>query len=246
MGSKVFKAPVKEVGWDDIDLTGEAQEDPLFSLMTFPVMRVLQWHEDTFEIPKEAVLLASSRQVLNQAYRYKSVVYGLQFHIEVNRSMLENWFENSPQKQKILTEYGEEKFAGEIAREIINSRQEGQIKNTSQLVTIIRRALPARYQRQKIHPATRTFQALRIAVNDELNNLQVVLPQTLEVLKKGGRLVVISFHSLEDRIVKNFLKDKVKENLISILAKKPVVASFQEIKDNPRARSAKLRAAVKV
>ena len=148
--------------------------------------------------------------------------------------------------EKILTKYGSEKFAGEIAREIINSRQEGQIKNTSQLVTIIRRALPARYQRQKIHPATRTFQALRIAVNDELNNLQVVLPQTLEVLKKGGRLVVISFHSLEDRIVKNFLKDKVKENLISILAKKPVVASFQEIKDNPRARSAKLRAAVKV
>jgi len=155
-------------------------------------------------------------------------------------------FWSAPEIEKILTEYGEEKFAGEIAREIINSRQEGQIKNTSQLVTIIRRALPARYQRQKIHPATRTFQALRIAVNDELNNLQVVLPQTLEVLKKGGRLVVISFHSLEDRIVKNFLKDKVKENLISILAKKPVVASFQEIKDNPRARSAKLRAAVKV
>ncbi|MDO8601323.1 MAG: 16S rRNA (cytosine(1402)-N(4))-methyltransferase RsmH [bacterium] len=152
-------------------------------------------------------------------------------------------FWSAPEIEKILTEYGEEKFAREIAREIISSRQIAPIQNTFQLVAIIKKAVPGWYQRQKIHPATRTFQALRIAVNDELNNLQIVLPKALEILKKGGRLVVISFHSLEDRIVKNFLREKAKENLINILTKKPVEATFQEIQANPRSRSAKLRAA---
>ncbi|OGZ23291.1 MAG: 16S rRNA (cytosine(1402)-N(4))-methyltransferase [Candidatus Nealsonbacteria bacterium RIFCSPLOWO2_01_FULL_41_9] len=155
-------------------------------------------------------------------------------------------FWSAPEIERILKEYGEEKFAKEIAREIINSRQIRPIQNTFQLVAIIRRVVPAGYQRQKIHPATRTFQALRIAVNDELNNLQAVLPEALDILKKGGRIAVISFHSLEDRIIKNFLRDEAKENLISILTKKPVTATFQEIKINPRARSAKLRAAQKI
>lgn len=155
-------------------------------------------------------------------------------------------FWSAPEIEKILTEYGEEKFSKEIAREIINSRQISPIQNTFQLVAIIKKAVPGWYQRQKIHPATRTFQALRIAVNDELNNLQIVLPQAIEVLKRGGRLAVISFHSLEDRIIKNFFKEKAKENLINILTKKPVEATSQEIKANPRARSAKLRAAIKL
>lgn len=138
--------------------------------------------------------------------------------------------------EKILREYGEEKRAKRIAEKIIETRKVTPIKNTFQLRKIINQV--------KVQPR-RTFQALRIAVNDELNNLKKALPQALEILKPGGRLVVISFHSLEDRIVKNFLKDQAKEGLLRILTKKPVRPSLTEIKINPRSRSAKLRAALK-
>ena len=134
---------------------------------------------------------------------------------------------------------------------------------------IIKKAVPKNYERGRIHPATRTFQALRIAVNNELENFKNALPQALEILergdqqvaansrlkgaefdsgraKRGGRLVVISFHSLEDRIIKNFLKEKSKENLIKILTKKPIKPTEQEIQTNKRSRSAKLRAAIKL
>ena len=150
--------------------------------------------------------------------------------------------------EKILKEYGEEKFARQIAKVIIEERKIQPIKNTLQLVEIIKKAVPKRYLDQKIHFATRTFQALRIAVNDELNNLKKALPQALEILKPKGRLVVISFHSLEDRIVKNFFKQQTREGLpkIKILTKKPIRPSIEEIKINPRSRSAKLRAAQKL
>jgi len=144
--------------------------------------------------------------------------------------------------EKILREYGEEKFSLEIAKNIVRFRQFAPIKKTSQLVEIIKKSIPPKYQ--KINPATRTFQALRIAVNDELKNLEKVLPQILNILKPKGRLVVISFHSLEDRIVKNFFKEKEKENIIKILTKKPIIPRRDEVKINPRARSAKLRAAL--
>lgn len=134
--------------------------------------------------------------------------------------------------ETILREYGEERFAKNIAKLIVENRP---IKTTFQLKDIIR--IP----KGKIHPATRTFQALRIAVNNELGNLEKALPQAEELLVSGGRLVMISFHSLEDRIVKNFFK---KSNL-NILTKKPIKCSKQELKINPRSRSAKLRAAEK-
>lgn len=148
--------------------------------------------------------------------------------------------------ERILREYGEERFSQRIAKEIVEERKFREIKSTSQLTEIIKRAVPGWYQHQRINPATRTFQALRIVVNDELNNLIKVLPETIEVLNAGGRIVVISFHSLEDRIVKNFFRDKAKENLLKILTKKPIGPSAKEIKINPRSRSAKLRAAVKI
>jgi len=138
--------------------------------------------------------------------------------------------------EKILKEYGEERFAKRIAKRIIHHRP---IKSTFQLVEIIKKAIPGK--RTKIHPATRTFQALRIAVNDELNNLEKALLQAVEVLEKGGRIIVISFHSLEDRIVKNFFKD----SNLKVLVKKPVIPSQEEVKTNRRSRSAKLRAAIK-
>jgi 16S rRNA (cytosine1402-N4)-methyltransferase len=148
--------------------------------------------------------------------------------------------------ERILREYGEEKFAKRISREIATARKVRPIKTTSQLVEVIKKAVPTFYQRKKIHFATKTFQALRIAVNNELENLKIALPQAIEVLEKGGRLVVISFHSLEDRIVKNFLKEKEKEGKIKILTKKPIQLSKEEIIKNPRSRSAKLRCALKI
>jgi len=149
--------------------------------------------------------------------------------------------------EKILREYGEERFAQKIAERIIEARKSKPIRTTFQLVEIIKKAVPFRYQHQKIHFATRTFQALRITVNDELNNLEKALPQALEILKPGGRLVVISFHSLEDRIVKNFFKKDTNETRAELeaLTKKPIGPSQKEIKINSRARSAKLRAAIK-
>jgi len=144
--------------------------------------------------------------------------------------------------EKVLREYGEERFSSRIAQRILEERKIRPISNTFQLVEIIRQAVPPKFQHQKIHLATRTFQALRIQVNDELNNLKNALPQATEALSKGGRLAVISFHSLEDRIVKNFFKGQE----LKILTKKPITPGFKEIKINSRARSAKLRAAEKI
>ncbi|MDP4007463.1 MAG: 16S rRNA (cytosine(1402)-N(4))-methyltransferase RsmH, partial [bacterium] len=141
--------------------------------------------------------------------------------------------------ERMLREYGEEMFSGEIAETIVRSRAEKHIKRTDQLVDIILQATPKWYHAKKIHAATRTFQALRIMVNQELDNLKEALPQSVEILENQGTLVVISFHSLEDRIVKNFLKE---HSQLQLLTKKPVMAGESEIKNNPRSRSAKLRA----
>ncbi len=146
--------------------------------------------------------------------------------------------------EKILREYGEERFAKKIAEKIIEARKSKPIKTTFQLVEIIRKAVPSRYLHQKIHFATRTFQALRITVNDELNNLEKALPQAADILNPKGRLVIISFHSLEDRIVKNFYQTRSPMES-KILTKKPIRPQKEEIEINPRARSAKLRAAQK-
>jgi 16S rRNA (cytosine1402-N4)-methyltransferase len=148
--------------------------------------------------------------------------------------------------EEVLREFGEEKFSKKIAKNIVEQRKQGRIKTTFQLIEIIKDATPSAYWRGKIHYATRTFQALRIAVNDELENLRRVLPKAIAVLAPQGRLVVISFHSLEDRIVKNFLSGEAKKGMLKILTKKPVTANRDELGKNPRSRSAKLRAAVKI
>ena len=147
--------------------------------------------------------------------------------------------------EKILREYGEERFAKKIAERIIESRAKP-IETTFQLIEIIKSVIPREYQVGRLHPATRTFQALRIAVNDELNNLEKTLPQAINVLNRGGRLVVISFHSLEDRIVKNFLKKCGGDADVKLITKKPIGPSKEEIIKNPRSRSAKLRSAIKI
>ena len=147
----------------------------------------------------------------------------------------------------IIYGYGEEKYSRKIAAGIIAARAEKLIETTSDLVAIIERSTPARYHHGKIHPATRTFQALRITVNDEINVLREGLVKGWERLAPGGRMAIISFHSIEDRIVKHFYKAKAAEvkeggeSSAKILTKKPITPSEQEIAENPRSRSAKLR-----
>lgn len=141
----------------------------------------------------------------------------------------------------IIRVYGEESFAKRIARAIVKEREKYAIRTTDQLSEIIYKAVPVFYRNKKIHPATKTFQAIRIAVNDELERLQKTLEQSFITLKKGGRLSVISFHSLEDRIVKKFIREKADLDLAERLTKKPIVPSEKEVGENPRSRSAKLR-----
>ncbi len=144
----------------------------------------------------------------------------------------------------LIYEFGEERRSRRIARAIVRSRP---IRTTAQLADVVSAAArPMNQAERRIHPATRTFQAIRIFVNHELNDLRALLEAAPRVLKPGGRLVVISFHSLEDRIVKDALREGVKQGQYKLLTKKPVVAGEEEIDRNPRARSAKLRAAEKV
>lgn len=145
--------------------------------------------------------------------------------------------------EQILTEYGEEQFAKQIAQALLEARMQKPIQKTSQLARIVEQATPKWYHRKRIHPATKTFQALRIAVNSELENIKQGLAQASQLLPKHGKLAVISFHSLEDRIVKHFFKTAPS---LQTLTKKPILSSFAEQKKNPRARSAKLRAAIKI
>ncbi|MFH1181163.1 MAG: 16S rRNA (cytosine(1402)-N(4))-methyltransferase RsmH [bacterium] len=155
-------------------------------------------------------------------------------------------FWSSAGLEKILREYGEEQFSKEISQGVLEARKSSSVKTTFQLVEIIKKAAPSWYRQRKINPATKTFQALRIAVNGELENLEKVLPQAIDVLSAGGRLTIISFHSLEDRIVKNFFRNNAKKGPLKIITKKPITPSDQEITINPRSRSAKLRAALKL
>ena len=140
----------------------------------------------------------------------------------------------------ILFYYGEERQARRIARFLVEERAGHRIETTDQLVRIIERAVPGRYRPKKIHVATKTFQALRIAVNRELNNLQEILEDGPGLLKPGGRFCIISFHSLEDRMVKRSFLGNPK---LRVLTKKPVVPGEQERRENPRSSSAKLRVA---
>ncbi len=157
----------------------------------------------------------------------------------------------------LIYRYGEERQSRRIARAIMKARP---IWRTTDLAEIVSRAKGGRNAQTKIHPATQTFQALRIAVNDELGALERVLPQTIKLLKPGGRLAIISFHSLEDRIVKQFFQQEAKDCLcppeypicncshratLQIVTKKPITASPAEIAKNPRSRSAKLRVGVR-
>lgn len=142
--------------------------------------------------------------------------------------------------QKIIKDYSNEKFASQIAEEIIASRP---LKTTQELVKVVKKVVPNDYENGRIHPATRTFQALRIAVNAELYNLQEALPQAYKTIKVGGRLAVISFHHLEGEEVEKFFTNH--KNL-KVVTQQPITPEKEEINNNPSSRSAKLRVAEKI
>ena len=158
--------------------------------------------------------------------------------------------------KRILYDYGEERYAPQIAAAICRRREAAPIHTTLELVDVIRSAMPASALREKQHPAKRSFQAIRIAVNDELNSVAKVMEDAIPKLNKGGRLAVITFHSLEDRIVKNAMANAAKgctcppnfpvcvcgkKPLVKLITRKPIVSGDAELERNPRARSAKLR-----
>jgi 16S rRNA (cytosine1402-N4)-methyltransferase len=162
---------------------------------------------------------------------------------------------------RILFEYGEEKFSRRIAREIVQTRKKAPIRTTLELVDVIKRAIPAPARRKGPHPARRSFQAIRIAVNDELNAFQEALKESVKLLRPEGRISVITFHSLEDRICKQFFKEQSRGCIcppdfpvctcgrkpeLKMITKKPVLPGPEEIERNQRARSAKLRVAEKI
>jgi 16S rRNA (cytosine1402-N4)-methyltransferase len=168
-----------------------------------------------------------------------------------------------PQEElrRILYEYGEERYAPQIAAAIVRRRQQRPIETTLELVDVIRSAMPPQALREKQHPAKRSFQAIRIAVNDELASVSRLMHDAIDRLNPGGRLAVITFHSLEDRIVKNAMQAAAKgctcppefpvcicgkKPKVRVLTRKPIVSGAQELAENPRARSAKLRVAEKL
>ncbi len=188
--------------------------------------------------------------------------------LDMRMDMGSNWdasdiVNNSSEQEltKILRDYGEEKWAARIASFIVSERKKGRINTTFELTDIIKMAIPAAVRRDGGHPAKRTFQALRIAVNDELEVLKQAIKSAADILRPGGRLVVITFHSLEDRIVKTQFNNMEKpctcppqlpvcvcgrEPILRVLTRKPITAGEEELSANIRAKSAKLRAAERV
>lgn len=159
---------------------------------------------------------------------------------EMNAEVVVNeWSEDT--LRTILLGFGEERFASRIAKGIVLAREEKRITTTTELVEIVKRSTPLWYHAKRIHPATLTFQAIRMAVNGELDAVNEGLPKVIEFLKPGKRASIISFHSIEDRAVKYVIKEQAEAGKIKLVNKKPIVPSDEELSKNPRARSAKLR-----
>jgi len=160
------------------------------------------------------------------------------------REIVNTWDEENI--ADIIYGFGEEKYSRKIAKAIVVARKEKEIETTFDLVKIIDDAVGKYYRRMKIHPSTRTFQALRIATNSELTNLQEVIKKGFDRLSKNGRMAIITFHSLEDRIVKRAFVELKENGLANIITKKPIIPNDEELKINPRSRSAKLRLIEKI
>jgi len=169
----------------------------------------------------------------------------MDFELKVKAADLVNGL-NEGELYELFTKLGEEEYSRSIAHAVCSARRIAPIKTCRQLAEIVVKAVPSRAKFGRIHPATKVFQALRIAVNDEINNLKDALSQTSDLLNSGGRVAVISFHSLEDGTVKRFIKLMVDQKKFKFLNLKPITISQEEKLANPRSRSARLRAAEKI
>jgi len=143
----------------------------------------------------------------------------------------------------VIKKFGEERYAALVSKKICSARKKRRIETTNELKDIIVDAIGQKYRKQRLHPAVRTFQALRIYVNDEVTAAEEGIKKTIDYLKPSGRICVIAFHSIEDRVVKNIFRDRARDRQLKILTKKPIVPEEEEVRSNPRSRSAKLRAA---
>lgn len=210
-------------------------------------------YKDIKEIIKEEELGKADGVLVDLGFSSEHLVSGRGFTFQEDEPLLMTYDEEATPLYKVLKqikkrelgrvirELSDEKYADKIAVAITEASRKAPIKTSGELAELIRGAVPKNYERGRIDPATRTFMALRMLVNDELGNLQKFLIDIPEILNKGGRAVIISFHSGEDRIVKNGFRDLVHEGSAKHITKKPVEATEKEINKNPRSRSAKLR-----
>ena len=240
--------------------------------------RVTQVHANFYEIPRvlrdlgipgvDGILLdlgVSSPQ-LDDGARGFSYMQDAPLDMRMNsedtltaHAVVNTW--SYEELRRILFDYGEERFAPQIAAAICRRRETAPIETTFELVDVIRSAMPASALREKQHPAKRSFQAIRIAVNDELGAVESIMKEAYDCLNPGGRLAIITFHSLEDRIVKNGMAEAAKgctcppefpvcvcgkKPKVRLIARKPITASQEELQSNPRSRSAKLRVCEKI
>ncbi len=185
--------------------------------------------------------------------------FGPESDFNNTRDIINRW--SSQRLEEVIKDFSQERFAKRIVQAILTKRRQSRIETAVQLAEIISEAVPKKFWPRNIHVATKTFQALRIATNEELKNIEIVLPQTVDLLISQGRLAVVSFHSLEDRIIKNYFRNETRDCIcppaapscicghkasLKILIKKGLIASEEEIKVNPRSRSARLRLVEKI
>ncbi len=262
------------IGLDrDLDCVAAAREwgQPWISRLTVAHGNFgeLEAHLARLEVPHvDAVLfdLGVSSYQIDTAERGFSFMHDgpLDMRMDTTQSVTASQLVNDSAAEDLkamFRQFGEERWAGRIARAIVSARREQPIIRTRALADLVAQAIPRAAWPTHIHPATRVFQALRIAVNGELEALQAALPQAVAVLRPGGRLGVLSFHSLEDRMVKRFFQQEAKgcicppklpqcvchrQPTLKVLTRKPVEATASEVADNPRSRSAKLRVCEKL
>lgn len=207
------------------------------------------------EILAEKGLPQADGLLLDLGFSSEQLASGRGFSFLMDEPLLMTYSENTrsvreklPQTTEkeladVIYRFGGERFARRIAKAIKESARKRPIRTSGELAEIVRRAVPKNYERGRIHPATRTFQALRIWANDELGNLEKALGGLKEILRPGGRVAIISFHSLEDKLTKDAFRQGAKDGWLMLLNKKPITPLEEETKRNPRSRSAKLRGA---
>ncbi len=201
------------------------------------ILADLGWRSDQFEESGKGFSFSSDEPLLMTFGNPSN-------HVFTAHDVVNNWDEEN--LADIIYGYGEERAARKIAKAIVEARTETEISSAKELADIVDAAAGRFYRRSRLHPATKTFQAIRMAVNDELNSLKKLLQDGFESLAPKGRIAIISFHSLEDRIVKHTFRDLSQKGLARLITKKPVIPTKEEISINPRARSAKLRVLEKI